>query len=289
MDKNFLKRITVTFILLGVTLSILGLLTERVSAQTELVEIREYTVLAPLPGTTIGGGRTATLASYIPGLFRLVLGLASVIAVSYIIFGGFLYISTDAIQGKQDGKKHITNAIYGLIMIGVSWLILYTINPNLLAFNLNIGALPAPTRLVGGGLAPSSQCTDCVRVTGIRLVNTGTSVSQTIINRVQGLNTTLTTQNLNWWISEANPPTGVHADPCHNNGTCIDAKIDNMSSVNTAEARNINTFLSSARSSGFSVVQFEVRTQQERAAWAAQGVTATVNSSATGPHFHIER
>ncbi|MEK9185796.1 MAG: pilin, partial [Patescibacteria group bacterium] len=127
-----------------------------------VVEIKEYTVLAPLPGTTKGGGNCvgadckADLASYIPGLFNLIIGLAAVVAVAYIIYGGFLYITTDAIMGKEEGKKHINNAIYGLIMISVAWLILYTINPRILEFKLNIGAITVPTG--GGGTLGVNPC-----------------------------------------------------------------------------------------------------------------------------------
>ena len=65
----------------------------------------EYKVLAPLPGTTIGNrGEKADLQSYIPGIFNLIIGLAAVIAVTKIIFGGFQYITTDAIAGKSEGN-----------------------------------------------------------------------------------------------------------------------------------------------------------------------------------------
>ncbi len=133
-----------------------------------VVNTEEYTVLAPLPGTTVGGGDCvgtdckADLKSYIPGLFKLIIGLAAVVAVAYIIYGGFLYITTDAIQEKSEGKAHITNAIYGLVMISIAWLILYTINPRLLKFELNIGALSVPDRFAETGrlARESNPCTD---------------------------------------------------------------------------------------------------------------------------------
>src|SRR3989344_6438365 len=91
----------------------------------------EYELLAPLP---IGPGgvssETVTFASYIPGIFNLVIGIAGVLAIVMIIYGGIQYMSTDAFQGKSDAKNTISNAIWGLILTISAWLILYTVNPN---------------------------------------------------------------------------------------------------------------------------------------------------------------
>ncbi len=115
--------------------------------------IKEYTVLAPLPGTTKNNdNRTADLQSYIPGLFNLMIGLAAVLAVGWIIWGGIEYITTDSWSGKQDGKTRIWNAIRGLFIVICAWLILYTINPNLLTLNLNIKSsiVTGPKVTLGG-------------------------------------------------------------------------------------------------------------------------------------------
>lgn len=104
-----------------------------------LAQATEYKLLTPLP---IGQGgtevETVTFASYIPGLFNLIIGIAGVLAVVMIIYGGIQYMSTDAFQGKSDAKNTIQNAIWGLILTISAWLILYTVNPNLVEFNLNI-------------------------------------------------------------------------------------------------------------------------------------------------------
>lgn len=148
MIKTISKKVIFVFLII---LVVSGTFFVHTKTSRAVVEIKEYTVLAPLPGTTKGGGNCvgadckADLASYIPGLFNLIIGLAAVVAVAYIIYGGFLYITTDAIMGKEEGKKHINNAIYGLIMISVAWLILYTINPRILEFKLNIDAITVPS------------------------------------------------------------------------------------------------------------------------------------------------
>ena len=104
----------------------------------------DYTVLTPLPGTTscgndaTGKNCTATFTSYLPGLFKLAIGVAAVLAFVMITFGGLTYMTSDAIQGKEDGRGMVTNALYGLILVIGAYAILYTINPQILNFQLSI-------------------------------------------------------------------------------------------------------------------------------------------------------
>ena len=117
----------------------------------QVLAVDEYTVLAPLPGTTDCGDNIAdpgydpgtfecktTLEKYLPGLFNLLIGLAAVFAVLMIVIGGIQYMSSDALSGKEDGKTRIWNAVKGLVLVIGAWLILYTVNPNLLNLNLNV-------------------------------------------------------------------------------------------------------------------------------------------------------
>lgn len=108
----------------------------------------EYVPMAPLPGTTRGecvtnkkgkvSGCATDIQTYMPGVFNLAIGIAGVLAVLMIIIGGVQYITTDAIQGKSEGKERIQNALLGLVLVLVSWILLYTINPKLTVFDLNV-------------------------------------------------------------------------------------------------------------------------------------------------------
>jgi hypothetical protein len=71
-------------------------------------------------------------------MFQIGVALAGVIGVLLIVVGGFQYMTTDAIGKKEDGRKQILNAVYGVILALTAWLILNTINPGLL--NFSIGA-----------------------------------------------------------------------------------------------------------------------------------------------------
>lgn len=115
-----------------------------------------YTVLAPLPGTTNCGDVPnakceTTLEKYLPGLFKLAVGLSAVAAVLFLVIGGFQYISSDAIQGKSAGKERIKNALISLVLIISAYVLLNTVNPNLLELNLNIDKVDTSSAATGRG------------------------------------------------------------------------------------------------------------------------------------------
>ena len=112
-----------------------------------------YTVLAPLPGVGDSGDKTTTLEKYVPAVFKLAIGLSAVVVVLMIVIGGFQYISSDALMKKTEGRERIKNAVFGLVLVISAWLILNTINPNLLNINLNIDSVTT-TSVSGGSLTP---------------------------------------------------------------------------------------------------------------------------------------
>ncbi len=65
--------------------------------------------------------------AYIRALFIWSLGIVGVMAVTFIAIGGFLYLVGKAEQGKE----YIFSSLLGLLLLFGSWLILYTINPDL--------------------------------------------------------------------------------------------------------------------------------------------------------------
>jgi hypothetical protein len=96
------------------TIKILIFLTSIILFSTAtLAYALDYVNLAPLPGscevqangkciTTVG--EKNNLASYINGLYMLIVASAGVLAVLQIVMGGFSYVSTDAISNKEEGK-----------------------------------------------------------------------------------------------------------------------------------------------------------------------------------------
>ncbi len=102
-----------------------------------------YEMLAPLPDVA-GSAQTSVkiddnyLQTYFRTLYRMGIALATGLAVLMIIMGGIEYITTDAIGGKEEGKERISNAIMGLLLALSSFVILRTIDPNLVNVSLDI-------------------------------------------------------------------------------------------------------------------------------------------------------
>src|SRR3989344_2130674 len=98
-----------------------------------------YNLLQPLP---VVGQSVESFPDYITKIIPFILGLAAVLAVVEIVIGGIEYAVTEAIDSKADAKDRIRQAILGLLLALASWLILYTINPELINLKLNIPGLP---------------------------------------------------------------------------------------------------------------------------------------------------
>ena len=81
------------------------------------------------------------------GLLRMIFNwaIAIIIALATLatVFGAIQYMTTDAVGNKEEGKKRMQAAIGGLILALMSWLILYSINQNILSNNflLRLGQL----------------------------------------------------------------------------------------------------------------------------------------------------
>ena len=124
----------------------------------------KYTVLAPLPGVGNNAAKTTTLTDYLPAIFKLSIGIAAVLAFVMITFGGITYMTTDAIGGKSRGREYITNALWGLLLVIGAWVILNTINPQILSFDLFLKkpdiAAPVDTVVAGITMTPEELAAD---------------------------------------------------------------------------------------------------------------------------------
>lgn len=101
-----------------------------------------YTPLAPLPGIDkpIDFTKECPLGNYLNVVINLTIGLIAVIAMVMIVMGGIEYITSELISSKANAKERITGAIVGLLIALGSYLILNTLNPNLL--NLCLDGIP---------------------------------------------------------------------------------------------------------------------------------------------------
>jgi len=108
------------------------------SAQTP----QSYQLLAPLPyvGPTVPTSGSGAFAGYVNAVYKIAILVSGVLAVVMITLGGIEYMGSESGFSKEQGKKKIENAIIGLLLLVSCFLILNTINPQLL--NLNISVCP---------------------------------------------------------------------------------------------------------------------------------------------------
>lgn len=271
----------------------------------------------------IAPGGTATITTFLPGLFKLGIGIASALAVIYIIIGGIQYLSTDAIEKKSDGKDKINNALFGLILAISSYVLLNTINPKLVNLDLSIEVF-APSGPIGGGLgvgtavdcrdgvkngnetgidvggrcgdgtngtcfdgikngdettadaggrcvgsgpgpAPTG-CLTCVPAAGTGIPQKGVApqgttngackypgpcvVSPQMLTILRNLTQKMSVRR--WQVTEMFPPTVPHADSCHNNGTCVDATVEDRTD------NGLRAFFQAISESGARTYTYEV-------------------------------
>ena len=120
-DRNNIIFLLLLFVLYFILFSVVDV---------SLAAQHSYTPLSPLPGSTVVD--TTDPGSYLWTLFGIAVGVAAMLAVIMIIIGGFQYMTSEAIGSKESAKKRMWAAVLGLALILGSWLILNTINPNLL-------------------------------------------------------------------------------------------------------------------------------------------------------------
>lgn len=99
-----------------------------------------YELLAPIPGVVPGNvvGPDFNLGNYVNNLIKVIIGLAAAMAVFMIVFGGIEWMMSDSFIAKSEGKKRIFDAIKGLVLALGSYLILITINPDLVIVDFRL-------------------------------------------------------------------------------------------------------------------------------------------------------
>lgn len=71
------------------------------------------------------------IGQYIIGIYRWLIGVAAVFAVVMIMVGGIQYMLGATGKGAKEGMERIKNAIVGFVILLASYLLLYTVNPQL--------------------------------------------------------------------------------------------------------------------------------------------------------------
>ncbi len=80
-----------------------------------------------------------TFPAYIVGVYKFAVAFVAIAALLMITIGGFYYITSAGNQAQAGTAKTIVkDALLGLIVVFVTWLILHTINPDLVEIKANM-------------------------------------------------------------------------------------------------------------------------------------------------------
>jgi hypothetical protein len=122
--------------------------------------LAQFVPLTTIPGVTDVQPDPAGITTLLNSLYKYLIGVAAVLAVIEIIWGG-IEISTESVSKKNDGKERIGQAIFGLVLILSPVLVFTIINPSIL--NLSISMPPLilktgpPANIVGGTAQSAAQ------------------------------------------------------------------------------------------------------------------------------------
>jgi hypothetical protein len=98
-------------------------------------EAISYTPLEPFGQGGVSYG-TGGLPQYLKSSYNILLSLGTIVGIVILILGGIQYMLSDSVFDKDKAKKSITAAVWGMSILLGSYLILYTINPDILTFRL---------------------------------------------------------------------------------------------------------------------------------------------------------
>ncbi len=132
-----------------------------------------FVALAPIPGLTQGTTADAAgLANFFNNLYKYLIGIAAILAVIEIIWGGLEISTQDSVSKHSDGKERITQAIFGLVLVLSPVLVFSIINPSILNLSLNLPQLNtpqgAPAGMASGADTGTAQtASGCTTISGV--------------------------------------------------------------------------------------------------------------------------
>lgn len=144
MQKN-IKPLTKIFLTLSIFILILTPVRILIAAENPISPRVELNT--PIPGANGATEVVENLADYMKKIYNLGIAVAGISAMVMITVGGIIYL-TSAYAGNvvkaQSGLSYIKSALLGLTIALLSYLIIYTIDPNLThpsyVFNPDFGA-----------------------------------------------------------------------------------------------------------------------------------------------------
>lgn len=222
----------------------------------------------PLESSVTGGQNVANFGDYLKRVYEIGITVTIVLAVLYLVIGGFGYITSSAsLTKKEDSKTMINNALFGLALALLSYIILNTISPQFTQFSLNISEVGKKFNAVQPTSGGDYTTSGGVLVTKVPTKNGvcpdgGCKASPEFVSKAQAFYTDVKAAGISGQFTEIGSYSYQgHSDPCHSASppTCGDFNFNNGVTPNV---KNINAVIDAAQKSGGRAV-YEVGTQAE--------------------------
>ena len=239
------------------------------------------------------GGIAKTPMNLISVLIWWAFRLAGILAFTMIVYAGFQYLVSGGNTAQQkDAQERIMNAIIGLVLLFAFYIILHTINPDILSGSsgTTISSSEESTAEETQEEIKPQQSEDFVLIgAGATLDNYAVIPLSSELSKYNGVYIDKATadklvilaaeQNLgNWAVTEACTEisngkcitTIVHESTCHSLGTCVDV------GYGSAPVESVQTsFINAANQAGFDVID---EYTNDTSLWC----------SSSGSGFHLE-
>ncbi len=254
------------------------------------------TSYTPLESSVTGGQSVTSFGGYLQRVYQIGIMVTIALAVLYLVIGGFGYMTSGTkITDKEAAKSRITNAIFGLLLALLSYVILNTLSPQFTQFSLNISEVGKEfdVKIITGS---ETGCFDCVYLSGMPVKGGACDkgvcqLNSALAERLEAYNK----ENPGLILTEGYPKTASHVNICHDNGSCADVNYMSKSVVLKnlpPTPEQIAKDILAAEKHGLRFV-YEVKTQEEADRLRKDSglpdnlQNRIISANVTAPHFSV--
>jgi hypothetical protein len=212
------------------------------------------------------------ISEYLLGIYNYSLSIAGILAALVLMAGGILWLISAGDSSKiTQSKELIAGSITGLMILFCSYIILYTINPNLTIFKSIQAKVIADLEPASSEGNPNNttDCQNCTTLNSNIPYKNGNQVNTSLNDKLAKAFSN--SGDIKWRVTEAYPPSSTHQSKCHYNGACVDVAL-----TSTANCDNVNKFIEILKAAG-------LKTLNEY-----MNCNGTKTTYTTGGHVHVQ-
>ncbi len=143
-------------------------------------------IVEPLTSVGVETGSQTGIGPFINKLYQYGVGIGAILAVLIIMYGGFRYMTSEAVGEKNAGREDIQRAVLGLLLILSPVIVFGVINRDILELDFNLGQLDyggeAREPVNGGVGSPGGTGNTCTPFPTGQTTRIGTILASNIQN-----------------------------------------------------------------------------------------------------------